>query len=606
MYKCNRCNEVFTKSYNLNRHNKSIHGDLTFTCELCNRTYNRKDILERHLRTVHAPASSSSSSVSTPIEEVEEAAPSTVKRRYCEDCDSFIVAKHFSGHLRSNAHKSKAFVLLRGNIQVSKGAFKNRIISYKINNEDDDKLNFNNFFATNRGSIRDLILNCLDEHNSVKLNFELFGVYSKVTNDEYKKEIKSFNSKYQIVTKGTNLNDLIDKFIETILKKADEFQERDSGWALEEILFLEVNFAKYNPLRGSTYLKLPREIANKKACINVKNDDEACFFWAVLSALKPVERNSCLPETYGDYRDSFNCDNIDLPVNITDIAIFEDQNANISVNVFGLDDANEIIGPLYHTKERKINHVNLLLFFNKETTIGHYVWIKNMSRLVSMQLSRHRAQKFICDGCLSFFNKRGLLERHQQEDCLHIRAILPCGNIARDGSGRSKVDNIVKFEHFERKMEVPFAIYADFECILKPLPREDEELNDSQSYTIKINRHEPFAFAYRIKCSYDDALSVFRTYTGSDCVEVFIKWLIDDATNIGQRMAIIKPLRQLSQTERVEIYSNRECHICGKDIAENEKPALDHCHLTGEPRSLTHALCNLTYKVPKFIEIRVG
>lgn len=49
-----------------------------------------------------------------------------------------------------------------------------------------------------------------------------------------------------------------------------------------------MNVNKFNPLRGSTYIKLAHDIQIKKAIINVKNTDNQCFTWAILSALYPV------------------------------------------------------------------------------------------------------------------------------------------------------------------------------------------------------------------------------------------------------------------------------------------------------------------------------
>lgn len=50
-----------------------------------------------------------------------------------------------------------------------------------------------------------------------------------------------------------------------IVKNCEEFQERDSGWALEKIEFIEININKYTPLKASSYLPLPMWIQHKKA-----------------------------------------------------------------------------------------------------------------------------------------------------------------------------------------------------------------------------------------------------------------------------------------------------------------------------------------------------
>jgi len=73
--------------------------------------------------------------------------------------------------------------------------------------------------------------------------------------------------------------------IEPTLASLEEFQERDSGWALSRILNLTVNIYKYNPLHAGCYIELPREIMMKTAVVNVRSVDNACFAWSVIAAL---------------------------------------------------------------------------------------------------------------------------------------------------------------------------------------------------------------------------------------------------------------------------------------------------------------------------------
>ena len=86
----------------------------------------------------------------------------------------------------------------------------------------------------------------------------------------------------------------------------EEFQERESGWSLKSILNLVVNIYKYNPMRGSSFIDLPPFIKNKKACVNVKNDDDQCFRWAILSALHPNNDNINRVGSYVPYKNELN------------------------------------------------------------------------------------------------------------------------------------------------------------------------------------------------------------------------------------------------------------------------------------------------------------
>ena len=53
-----------------------------------------------------------------------------------------------------------------------------------------------------------------------------------------------------------------------------------------------MNISAYSPLVESTYIELPDEIKNsKKGLINIKNDDNKCFFWCHVRHLNLVERN---------------------------------------------------------------------------------------------------------------------------------------------------------------------------------------------------------------------------------------------------------------------------------------------------------------------------
>ena len=60
-----------------------------------------------------------------------------------------------------------------------------------------------------------------------------------------------------------------------------------------------------------------------------------------------------------------------------------------------------IIVPLRLTKEKKEKHVNLLylrdLRRDDENVIGHFTWIKNLSRLIGSQLSNSTKKKYLCD-----------------------------------------------------------------------------------------------------------------------------------------------------------------------------------------------------------------
>jgi hypothetical protein len=198
------------------------------------------------------------------------------------------------------------------------------------------------------------------------------------------REIKSFKTKTTTVLSPTDINVLYQEASEKLLAESSEFSEKESGWTLEEILHLEIRQSKYNPLRGSSYLELPSEIKSRQAVINVVNEDEECFRWAILSALHPVQRNPNRVSNYKKFAESLDFTGIPFPVTFKDISKFENLN-NISVNVYSYCKDFKFF-PQYITSQERDIHVDLLYVKSKATS--HYCWVKDLSRLVSKQLPK--------------------------------------------------------------------------------------------------------------------------------------------------------------------------------------------------------------------------
>ena len=100
-----------------------------------------------------------------------------------------------------------------------------------------------------------------------------------------------FHSGIEVNLDGTDERELYDTMVQRIIDKMATFPSMGSGWNLYNIIQLELHTVRYNPLRGETWIPLPKELANKKAIINVKNKDNKCFLWCVLRALNPKDNH---------------------------------------------------------------------------------------------------------------------------------------------------------------------------------------------------------------------------------------------------------------------------------------------------------------------------
>jgi len=91
-----------------------------------------------------------------------------------------------------------------------------------------------------------------------------------------------------------------------------------------------------------------------------------------------------------------NLKDIEFPMTLDQIKKFENRN-NIFINVYCIEKKEELsILPIRVTDRKLDKHVNLL-YVQDNNDMGHFVWIKNLSRLVSSQISRKEHKKFFCD-----------------------------------------------------------------------------------------------------------------------------------------------------------------------------------------------------------------
>ena len=94
-----------------------------------------------------------------------------------------------------------------------------------------------------------------------------------------------------------NKVDLSKEFSE-LVARIENFVQNGSGWKLNTLKTLWLDVAKYEPIKGSSYLPLPDSLKNKRAVINVKNDDDHCLRYALRVALFPTNNH---PERLSSY-----------------------------------------------------------------------------------------------------------------------------------------------------------------------------------------------------------------------------------------------------------------------------------------------------------------
>ena len=434
------------------------------------------------------------------------------------------------------------------------------------------------------------IINIFNSNRNIKTMLYLHVIMSQ---GERMKKFAFHSKGLKLILEGTNEEDIYDEMVEEILEEIDKTRDAEgSGWRFEKVEKLVLHTTRWDPVSAGSYMELPQKLKNRKAIINMKNQDDKCFMWSVLRALNPKDDH---PERVdNDLKnkvDTLNMQGIQYPVSFRGIDRFESQNPEISITVLGYN-KDERVYPLKVSKYTGCKH-DIVLLLIKDEENSHYCLVKNTSALLALQINSHKGTSHICLNCINGFKSPDSLNKHK-EYCYNNE----CVKITMPPPG-----TYLKFKNFRCSEKAPFAIYADFESLIKPMDNCDPDPN--KSYTKKYQKHKPSGFSYYIISIYESAFkSVKRTYTRTkkedpNAEDVFVKWLEEDVKEIANIK--IKPI-EITKEEEKQFYKASDCWICGEALGEKDR-VKDHCHYTGRYRGPAHNICNLKYSKPKGVPV---
>ena len=84
---------------------------------------------------------------------------------------------------------------------------------------------------------------------------------------------------------ASDINDLIERMLAYFKAQTENPKFPESGFTLDKIMHLYINFYRLVLTWSSSYTELPEWIKSKKAVISPQNKDEEYFKWAVIVAL---------------------------------------------------------------------------------------------------------------------------------------------------------------------------------------------------------------------------------------------------------------------------------------------------------------------------------
>jgi len=414
-----------------------------------------------------------------------------------------------------------------------------------------------------------------EKHRPYKLTIAIVVYFTHIpTGVKFGLWIRTSDAR-KVIT-ATNENDIINHFgFDLRAKIGTKVNEMPSGLTFNSIKHYEFSSFKMSNNRGGSYIETPNKILNSRCgLINIKNDDNNCFYWCLLyhqiktDNARRIERLKNMID-----KNKYNFDNICYPVSFEDINIFEQNNINTHINVFKYNEEIDEVNPIRISNNKGYDIINLLLLSddNKE----HYIYIKNIDHLYK---NKNNHNKFLCSTCFKQFSP----ERFEKHDC----SIQESTEFIRD----------IKYPELGTKMELsstiyknklspPFIVFCDFECILR-------KTNDKNL----IQKHIINAFGCKVICTFDDALSEpIYIYQGEDAGKQYIEYIINkqkQCNNIIQKLRYKYKYHNLTNDEEKHFKQQYKCYLCNIETKDLNR---DHCHLTGKYRGALCFECNINY-----------
>ena len=186
----------------------------------------------------------------------------------------------------------------------------------------------------------------------------------------------------------------------------------------------------------------------------------------------------------------------------------------------------------------------------------HYLVVAKLSALFKGITSKHKGD-FYCLNCFPAYTTRNKLERPKNACENHDYCCVEMPN---------EDNKILKYNHGEKSMRVPFITYANLEFLLDKVSVCYD--SPEKSSTTKINKHTPPGYSLFTQCSFDETKSKIDYYRGRNCMKNFCLDLKKHATKIIHYEK--KEMIPLTKKEEKKYNKQKVCHICKKGFRTDD------------------------------------
>ena len=574
-FTCEKCQKTFHYEMAFNVHQQNCGKDKPFKCGTCGKRFARQSTLKHH------------------IDEHRQQGGGAVKRKATEQQGG-----------PSQKLPKKVTEVLPADKEVSamKGVKVDAFFHPKTQSQQKDQ---QIFFKETLPRLQAHLLKVLQQKKAIKWN--LIYHCTLTMHDPYRQVMRThqgyFRTPHPLVTLyPQQLPEQLNEAMETVEERMTIFAQAGSGWTLEQNQALILEMVDYQPIGGTSYIELPKNIYDTKSIVNVQNKDQQCFMWSVLAALHPAEHHAERVIHYQPFTEELNFTGIEFPVTVDQIPKFEKLNPGISVTVLGIDipdnevkDASKVF-PLRVPEKQQEHHI-VLLYWSRGG-VHHYGWVKNLNRLLTHTKKRH-PQTYFCERCFQGFTKQDLLTKH-----LDTCASIPIQAV-------QMVDEEIAFKSWAKTEEALFRVYADFECLL-------QECQEGTDKTTKVHKHIPCSVAWVLVSDHPEVENRQFLYrptpeegtsleeASSDVIDHLMESLQELEEELFEFQKQVKPML-LTEEQELQFQAATHCYMCQDPILEETgkwAKVRDHNHATGAYRGAAHSHCNIqkkrSYHIPVF------
>lgn len=496
--------------------------------------------------------------------------------------------------------------------------------------DDNRPLSIHNFFSQEQKTIKTLLLQQLQDKSSIKCSLVLGieMIKTDANGEEEDRDTIYFKTKVTEIYFPRKINSFLKEGLHRINQLSEDFTNNGSNWRFNGVEWCDIQIGKCSTLTGGCAIKkieigLPKEACKlspttKDTEMKLEN---SCLLYAVAAYFTKSKDIAVLEDFI---KKQLNV-KIKMPAKVKQLTKFEKDNNHLDFKINLLHIISEnIIYPLRVSPYVNRKHVINLAWKaytnehidneNKEEdiesesdednededskkildrSIGHFFLIKNINRFLTLKNQNYR-KAFYCVNCLQHFSSEIVLKKHQRICFQNKPQILL--------TPTPEKDNIIQFKNFNKKFPVPYIGIYDFEALLIPQQIQCDICSRKQKTCLhksqNINKQIPITFSILI-IDRDKHVIYKKTYSGENCISIFLNTLIEIEKQLAPTFQINSPLA-MSRQDQINYDNASICHICEKPLSQNDK-VRDHNHFNGQFLGAAHSQCNLQRQEAKFI-----